>query len=210
MTAPEKIISDEDVIHVHANANFGSMTPREVVNDGVRKYAIGYQGGATQIAILREHGLITKPKGCGYKADLTKKGKEYARAIYHTRTALSQAQVAAAYEAAAGIANSLLVRSKFGTGNTETQCVYSDFVGASIINATPADATAAMQAMIDKAVGEHLSEIARLRKAIDNIDELNMLPPDEDGHRWWNSDLIGQEVIFSRRPAAAIRKGAKP
>jgi len=82
MTAPEEIISDAEIIRVHAYANFGSMAPRQVVNDGVRKYAVGFTGGATQVAILREHGLITTPKGCGYKADLTEKGKRYARAIW--------------------------------------------------------------------------------------------------------------------------------
>ena len=88
---PEQIITDDEIIHVHANANFGSMTPREVVNDGVRKYAVGYQGGSTQLAILREHGLITAPKGCGYKANLTEKGKRYARSIYHEKPTLSAA-----------------------------------------------------------------------------------------------------------------------
>lgn len=38
------------------------------------------------------------------------------------------------------------------------------------------------------------TENARLRAVIERIGELNMLPPDENGHRWWSSDLIGQEV----------------
>lgn len=79
---PEEIITDEEITRVHANANFGTMTPRDVVNDGVRKYAVGYTGGSTQVAILREHGLITKPLGNGYRAGLTEKGKRYARSIY--------------------------------------------------------------------------------------------------------------------------------
>jgi hypothetical protein len=82
MTEAHDIITDEELARVHANAKFGSMTPREVVNDGVQRYAIGYQGGSTQVAILRGHGLISKPKNCGYKANLTEKGKRYARAIY--------------------------------------------------------------------------------------------------------------------------------
>ena len=86
---PETIISDDEIIRVHAYANFGSMAPRAVVNDGVRKYAVGYQGGSTQIAILREHGLITKTKGCGYNASLTLKGKRYARSIYHREDLLT-------------------------------------------------------------------------------------------------------------------------
>ena len=81
MITPEEIISDDEIIRVHGYANFGSMTPREVVNDGVHKYATGYTGGSTQVAILREHGLITAPNNSGYRANLTQKGKAYARSI---------------------------------------------------------------------------------------------------------------------------------
>lgn len=96
MTAPESIISDEEITRVHAYANFGSMSPREVVNDGVRKYAVGYTVGGTQVAILREHGLITATKGAGYKANLTEKGKRYARSIYMDVNALIPAMLAEA------------------------------------------------------------------------------------------------------------------
>ncbi len=78
----EEIISDAEIIRVHGHANFGpTMTPREVVNDGVRKYAVGYSSGHTQLCILLEHGLITKPRPGRYEASLTKKGKRYARAL---------------------------------------------------------------------------------------------------------------------------------
>ena len=50
---PETIISDDEIIRVHAYANFGSMAPRAVVNDGVRKYAVGYQ--------QRQKGVVTTP-----------------------------------------------------------------------------------------------------------------------------------------------------
>lgn len=76
-----EIIPDEDIIRVHAYANFGSMSEREVVNDGVRKYAIGYSSGSVQRAILYEHGLITASKPGKWEANLTKKGKSYARAM---------------------------------------------------------------------------------------------------------------------------------
>jgi hypothetical protein len=89
MMKPQEIISDEEIARVHGHANFGYMSPREVVNDGVRKYAVGFTGGATQLAILREHGLITKPKGISYNADLTKKGKAYARSIWETHFAVA-------------------------------------------------------------------------------------------------------------------------
>lgn len=95
MDAPERIISDEDVIRVHGYANFGDMSPREVLADGVRKYAIGYTSGHTQLCILLEHGLITKPKPGKYSANLTKKGKRYARAISNNSRAPMTVQSAA-------------------------------------------------------------------------------------------------------------------
>jgi hypothetical protein len=98
MSAPEQIITDEQIIKVHAYANFGSMTPREVVNDGVRKYVVGYTGGSTQLSILREHGLITQPKPRSYRANLTEKGKSYARAIF-TEAVFVKAELDAAVQA---------------------------------------------------------------------------------------------------------------
>lgn len=78
-----EIVSDAEIARVHGHANFGAtMSPRDVVNEGVRKTAVGYHCGHTQFSILREHGLITKPKPGSYDADLTKKGKRYARALY--------------------------------------------------------------------------------------------------------------------------------
>lgn len=85
-----EIISDEEIVRVHGHANFGTLSPREVVNDGVRKYAVGYQGGYTQLCILMEHGLITKPRPGRYDACLTKKGRRYFRVLYDMdRDALS-------------------------------------------------------------------------------------------------------------------------
>lgn len=88
MARPEDIISDADVLRVHAHANFGTMTPREVLADGVWKYSMGYSGGSTQLAILREHGLVTKPRGISYRADLTEKGKRYLRSLNPPRPGL--------------------------------------------------------------------------------------------------------------------------
>jgi hypothetical protein len=79
---PTEIISDADVDRVHANANFGDMPKRQVINEGVFKYAIGSHCGHTQTQILREHGLITQPRGPSENASLTAKGKRYARAVY--------------------------------------------------------------------------------------------------------------------------------
>lgn len=52
------------------------------------------------------------------------------------------------------------------------------------------------------------AEVERLRgvglKFADTIDDLNTLPPDEDGHCWRKSDLIDQEVMTFR---AALEEG---
>lgn len=90
---PQEIISDDEIARVHGNANFGAMDPREVVNDGVRKTAVGYHCGSTQLHILRDHGLVTKPRPGSSDAGLTKKGKAYARSIYRdTNPARAEAQ----------------------------------------------------------------------------------------------------------------------
>lgn len=75
------IIGDEEIVRVHGHANFGNTSPRQVVNDGVSKSAVGYHCGHTQFTILRKHGLITKPRGMSYDVNLTKKGKRYYRAL---------------------------------------------------------------------------------------------------------------------------------
>lgn len=77
------IISDAEIIKVHANANFGSTSPREVVEKGIFQVACGFDnGGSTMQAILLEHKLITKPKG--YRSNLTVKGKKYLRFLHNT------------------------------------------------------------------------------------------------------------------------------
>lgn len=75
------IISDEAVERVHGNANFGDMSKRQVVNEGVLKYAFGYDSGHTQLCILMEHGLVRKPKAMRYHSSLTVKGQRYLRAM---------------------------------------------------------------------------------------------------------------------------------
>lgn len=96
-----EIVSDDEIAKVHGHANFGEMTPREVVNDGVRKTAVGYHCGHTQFTILREHGLITRPPVGSYDANLTKKGKAYARVLYHAGdTAALESALAEANERA--------------------------------------------------------------------------------------------------------------
>lgn len=79
-----ELISDAEVTRVHGHANFGDMAPRDVIRDGVVKYAMGYTGGHTQLSILIEHALIHKPKPGSYQSTLTKKGRAYLRAIMPT------------------------------------------------------------------------------------------------------------------------------
>ncbi len=67
----QNIISDKEITRVHANANFGNMKMRDVVNLGVLKCASGYLQGSTSTQIIKEHGLITEE----YR--LTAKGRKY-------------------------------------------------------------------------------------------------------------------------------------
>jgi len=67
----QDIISDDEIIRVHANANFGDYEPRYIVNYGLLKCASGYYQGSTSRAILTDHNLIDKH----YK--LTAKGRMY-------------------------------------------------------------------------------------------------------------------------------------
>lgn len=86
MTTCEELIPDDEVLKVHANANFGTMKARQVVDHGVLTYALGYTSGSTALAILVEHKLVKKPKGASYSTTLTKKGQKYLRALLRFTT----------------------------------------------------------------------------------------------------------------------------
>ena len=75
MNRIQDIIPDSKLVEFHVG-NFGAMSMRDVVRDGVVKSALGYDYGQTMFMILREHKLITMDK------NLTKKGKRYARALW--------------------------------------------------------------------------------------------------------------------------------
>lgn len=47
--------------------------------------------------------------------------------------------------------------------------------------------------------------VNRLEMALKNIRDLNLTAEDENGHKWANSDLIEQEIVF-----ALAQIGAKP
>lgn len=82
MQKTRDIVSDDAVETVHGNANFGPQPKRDVLDEGVLKYALGYTSGYTQLAILLEHGLVRKPAPGSYKSALTMKGRAYARAMF--------------------------------------------------------------------------------------------------------------------------------
>lgn len=76
------IVSDEDCILVHGNANFGpDISARMVVDEGVILYAYYYTSNSTQMNILYKHGLIRKPKAGSLVSTLTSKGYKYLRAL---------------------------------------------------------------------------------------------------------------------------------
>ena len=76
MSDKKEIISDDEIERVHANANFGSMPKRDVVDQGILKCASGYYQGYTSTRIIEKHGLINE------KYELTPKGKAYLWAAF--------------------------------------------------------------------------------------------------------------------------------
>ena len=73
---PKVIITDEEIERVHANANFGGMDKRTVVDQGVLKCASGYYQGSTSNRIIKDHGLVADDY------ELTVKGKAYLWAAF--------------------------------------------------------------------------------------------------------------------------------
>lgn len=67
----EELISEETLITVFANANFGNSTRRDIVRYALLKTACGYYNGFTAQQISKELKLI------GKNNKLTKKGQEY-------------------------------------------------------------------------------------------------------------------------------------
>ena len=72
----EEIISDEEIERVHANADFGHISKRDVVAMGVLKVAAGYYQGHTSKQIITEHGLVDG------NYTLTAKGRTYLWAVF--------------------------------------------------------------------------------------------------------------------------------
>jgi len=76
----QEIIPDSEIEAVHANAQFGDMPKREVVDRGVLKCAFGFHQGHTVRHILHGHGLIQERYGEGYR--LTIEGREYFSSVW--------------------------------------------------------------------------------------------------------------------------------
>lgn len=73
----DEIVTDAELDRVHGNANFGSLTKRDVLREGLLKRACGYHCGYTMSSILKEHQLVT-PK----TERLTLKGQKYLYAAF--------------------------------------------------------------------------------------------------------------------------------
>ena len=78
---PESIITPEEIERVHANANFGAVPMREVVNQALLKCACGYSNGHTAQTIITEHGLVVATNRRGLHA-LTTRGRKYLWAAF--------------------------------------------------------------------------------------------------------------------------------
>ncbi len=76
----QEIITDAEIDRVHARANFGSMSNRDVVNEGVLNVSKGYHCGYTQQCIIIEHGLAWPLKMMSPKT-LKPKGERYLAAL---------------------------------------------------------------------------------------------------------------------------------
>jgi len=80
---PEEIITDEEIVLVHGKSDFGGMNSnkREIVNEGLLKFAIGYGNGSTLNSILETHKLIIFSV-LDKRYYITRKGREYMCAVY--------------------------------------------------------------------------------------------------------------------------------
>lgn len=77
-----EIVPDNELMAAFGNANFGGMTPREVLDFAVLKCASGYYQGHTSTQLCEKLGLITP------SYELTHKGKAYLWAAFKGNTTL--------------------------------------------------------------------------------------------------------------------------
>lgn len=75
------IVSDDEIASHHFG-RFSGVEPRAIVNEGVLKAMLGYSSGSTVTEILWRHGLISQLRSATGAPQLSKKGFDYARAIF--------------------------------------------------------------------------------------------------------------------------------
>lgn len=75
------VVSDEEIA-AHHFGRFGDADPREIVNEGVLKAALGWASGSTVTTILRRHRLVDSKTSATGAPRLTKKGISYAREMF--------------------------------------------------------------------------------------------------------------------------------
>ena len=75
-----EIIPDSEIEAVHANANFGDMDKREVVNEAILKCASGLHNGYTAQTIITEHGLVEAATNS--RPPMTDKGRKYLFSVF--------------------------------------------------------------------------------------------------------------------------------
>lgn len=71
------IVSDEELYKAFAHANYGDMSPRDVVRLGLLKTACGFSHGYTSTQILLELGLIVEKTRKAGREMLTDRGRRY-------------------------------------------------------------------------------------------------------------------------------------
>lgn len=72
-----EIIPDEELYKAFAHANYGDMSPRDVVRLGLLKTACGFSHGYTSTQILIELGLIVEKTRKAGREMLTDRGRRY-------------------------------------------------------------------------------------------------------------------------------------
>lgn len=88
----QELISDAEIERVHANAFFGSEDKRQVINRNIVSVFCGYHIGGDARRILIDHGLVRVRKNLGLAA--TKKGRDYAFAVFLTLTEIAERNAA--------------------------------------------------------------------------------------------------------------------
>lgn len=74
-----EIVTEAALQSMHSGCWPDGTMPREVLNTGIKKIAIGFHNGSTVTSILQGHQLL----GTGQNPRITARGFHYLRALYH-------------------------------------------------------------------------------------------------------------------------------